>query len=324
MKDVAPRIFRTLETPAGRAGYDTIVTAALAAYGSLRLPSEAQAVEFGRLVAPLWAHIGPETRRALAAALSHAARMPAELVDLIVDAPLETSAPFLVSAPTLSAAQIARLQARGDDRLARILEGRRQRGLDAVAATRARLPQVDAPPLSPSDLGERSPAPGGTGAAAFVRDTLRRLAQAERPKGERLGLRLLRAARAADSAAFFDEFQSLLDLAPPERARIEADGSGEGLSIVLKELGLGAGEALAILMLVFPSIGLDVKAFEAMAARYRSLEITRRREAPGAMRPPSQPVETTAREAGTPLARPASPAARSDAGPSGQRRDAKG
>lgn len=306
MKDVAPRIFRALETPAGRAGYDTIVTAALAAYGSLRIPSEAQALEFGRLVSPLWARIRPETRRAVGAALSHTVRVPGELVDLIIEEPLEISAPFLVSAPTLSPAQIARLQARGDDRLARILEGRRQRGLDAVS--RVPLPELDAPPLSPVDLAQApSQQPGGD-AAAFVRDTLRRLAQDHRPKAERIGLRLLACAREAESLAFFDMLQAQLGLTHAERARVEADETGEGLSLVLKELVLGAGEALAILMLVFPKVGLDVKAFEEMAARYRSLEISRRRETPGSLRPTADPAAPTAREASQASARASVPA----------------
>lgn len=275
MKDVAPRIFRSLESPKGRAEFDVIVTAAVAAYGSLRAPTETQAIEFGRLVAPLFERTRPETRRALAASLSHSTRVPAELVDLIVDSPVEIAAPFLVSTPGLSPAHLERLSARGDERIEKILAGRRSRGLDGPAARPMRT-QVEAPPLAPEHLAERAPrepvvdAASAADAAAFVRDTLRQIASAGRGDSRSVGSALLRAARRG-STVFFDVAEARLGLSPDQRRHAEEDEGGATLAQALKDAGVETGQALAILMLVRPKIGLDVQAFREMAERYRTL-----------------------------------------------------
>jgi uncharacterized protein (DUF2336 family) len=300
MKDVAPRIFRSLESPRGRAEFDVIVTAAVAAYGSLRSPTEAQSLEFGRLVAPLFERTRPETRRALSASLSHSSRVPPEIVDLVVDSAVEISAPFLVSTPSLSPAHLERLAARGDERIGKILAGRRERGLDTVGAASPapRRAYDEAPPLAPAHLSERAPrepvvdAASAADAAAFVRDTLRQIAGAGRGDSRTVGAALLRAARHGE-AAFFGAAAARLGLSAEERRQAQEDEGGRTLAQALKNAGVDTGQALAILMLVRPKIGLDVQAFREMAERYRTLPAEPLR---GEHRSASDPVERAPRE----------------------------
>lgn len=289
MKEAVPRIFRSLETPGGQAGFDTIVAAAVAAYGSLRAPTERQARDFGRLVIPLWERTSDEARRALAAALSHAPRVPREIVERLVEAPVEIAAPFLVSTPALTTHDIARLKVRSDERIARILQGRAERGLPGASAERA---PVEAPPLAPEDLGastsERQSDP-----AELVRATLKELAlrgrRASPSAQETPAQALLRAARGGQGA-FFEILGAQLGLSPTERAAIAADESGHALAGILKGLSIGTGDALSILMLVRPQVGFDIAAFEAMAAHYRSLASTPGETGQGASAPVHAPA----------------------------------
>ncbi|WP_185983138.1 hypothetical protein [Aureimonas mangrovi] len=280
MKEAAPRIFRSLETPQGQAGFDTIVAAAVSAYGSLRSPTESQARDFGRLVAPLWPRISPAAQRSLCASLSHSPHVPRDLLDQIVEAAVEVTAPFLVSSPALAAHDVARLAARKDERIERILARRRERADPSDADWASSLPFVDAPPLAP-DLSSPEPtSPAVEGEAAeLVRATLRRLARVGTPVPRQSAPRdpadLVRVAREGNLAAFYDALGACLGLLPERIAPIEVEDDGRALARALKALRLPTSDALAILMLVKPSVGLDVPAFEAMTVYYRSLDAQR-------------------------------------------------
>lgn len=145
MKDAHPRIFRQLEKTGARDGFDMIVNAAVLSYGSLRAPNDTQARDFARLVVPLWSRVTPDTRRTLAAGLSHSSRVPREIVELLIAEPIEVSAPFLMSSPALSDAELKALALSPDRRLRKLIAERRQgpRSADSeapVSSTAAETP----------------------------------------------------------------------------------------------------------------------------------------------------------------------------------------
>ena len=346
MKDESPRIFRNLEKTAGRDGFDTIVGAAVASYGSLRSPNDTQARDFGRLVDPLWDKISPETRRTTAAALSKSVRVPRSIVTRLLAEPLEISAPFLTSSPALDASDLLLLGTSPDTRLRKILDNRAapaaasksvsaitsstatasskvdpapaepdaraSSNVDAIAspspaipsaaseiAASAETPAADEPtrdtePASPSpapapipatppipQLRARStprPAPAETGTRAdLVRETLRRLALTGRQSGPIAEpipklQDLVALAVQQDSQRFHEGLRLKLNLSDTVLEKIASDESGERLAVALKAMNAGAADALTILMMLKPRIGLDVEAFGQMTKYYRALK----------------------------------------------------
>lgn len=287
MKEAAPRIFRSLELPKGSDDFDMIVAAAVSAYGSLRLPTERQSRDFGRLVAPLWEHIAMETRRAVAASLSHAPIVPRVIVDLLVAAPVEVAAPFLVSSPVLSSEDLKRLSASGDARLVRLVEGRQARALPvappaAVAPepVRTPLPRVEAPGIAADFIGEapQPPTPQqASDAVSLTRETLKRLALTGRRRPEATvdpaSLdALLAHARTRDGGLFYKTLANLLRVNDERLRAIETEASGAELAAALKALQAREADALTVLMLMKPEVGEDVSAFEAMTRIYRALD----------------------------------------------------
>lgn len=338
MKDESQHIFRSLET-VGHDGFDTIVRAAVATYGSLRAPSETQARDFGRLVAAVWDKISADSRRALAAALSKSSRVPRSVVDRLLAEPVEIAAPFLMTSPVLTDADLGILDARGDERLGRILAARRapqaapvlapspptasrassmpavSPSVGSLEVPHARAVQdtfffkpdaaettssaqreaadaapaakdiVAAPPMVP-DLASPDPiktppsdhhAPAAD-SASRLRETLRRLAQPGRHQAAEVaeistpGDLVQRAVR-QDADGFYKGLAGLLEMTPPVLKRIELDERGERLAEALRSLGFGTVDALTILMMMKPRIGLDVHAFEAMTRYYGSLKM---------------------------------------------------
>lgn len=318
MKDDSPRLFRALEKTAGRDGFDTIVSAAVASYGSLRSPGDNQARDFGRLVVPLWDKIRPETRRALAAALSHSPRVPRPIVELLIAEPLEISAPFLTSSPALGPSDLLALQASRDRRLRKIIAGRAMPAAtatpvdapspssgpaepaapaapaatpfvappspDAPASVAApETPAVAAPRAVPEPAVAASPAeqvppppvapPAPYGAADLIRETLRRLAL---PGGRDRIVptlhELVALAVQQDGARFYEGLRQALDLADEVLQKIAEDDSGESLAVAIKALGASPADALTILMMLKPDIGLDVAKFSLMTRFYRALK----------------------------------------------------
>ena len=319
MTDAAPRLFRSLETAAGRDGFDTVVLAAAAAYASLRSPSDRQARDLGRLVAPVWPKITPDTQRSLSAMLSRAPRVPRVLLDLLIGAPVEISAPFLLSSPALSPADLSRLALIRDARLDRVLAGRAARtehgsveaptGEAPASAPEERetrparhpepapdpakgestpspiRPELEAPrfvalapPLSPERLPPLTPddPEAAPSKAESVRQALRRLVgggRRARPLSDEVPSRdaLLRAALNRDEEGFYGALSRLFDLQNERLRPIIADETGERLAVALKAARFGAADALSILMMLKPRIGLDVAAFERMSGFYRAL-----------------------------------------------------
>ena len=280
MKEAVPRIFRSLEQSKGSADFDRIVAAAIAAYGSLKAPSEKQARDFARLVEPLWDHVCADTRRAVAASLSHATRVHRVIVELLLKAPVEISAPFLVSSPVLTEADLAGL---GDDpRVRRIVDSRLTRASfpsvprqTDMLEPRQRL-VVDAPPMAedtPAALDSEPVDPAGA-----TRELLRRLATTghrppeKRPDRKEVLASLFADARARRTDAFYASLALHLQLGA-ERARAVAEApDGMELATSLKALGMPDADALTILMLMKPAVGLHVDAFTAMTEVYRNLK----------------------------------------------------
>ncbi|WP_279477801.1 hypothetical protein [Aureimonas sp. SK2] len=299
MKDAAPRIFRSLERQSVQQ-FDTVVTAAITAYGALRHPSQRQADEMARLVVPLWTRIDTDTRRNVAAALSHSMRVPRALVDLLLGESIEVSAPFLISSPALDDADITRLRRSGDERVLRLLDNRVRRAegpeqrvapapaepaaaeADTAGERPAAAPASSASPsLSPEFLAEtpllepappkRRPGPSVDG----VREALRRLALTGRtpPPTQPLDLEaLMLLAMERQEAAFYDMLAQALPIDARTVLEIAADATGERLAVALKALKVTSADAMSILMMLKPFIGLDVSAFDKLALFYRTLK----------------------------------------------------
>ncbi len=294
MKDAAPRIFRSLERQFGQGEFDTVVAAAVATFGSLRNPTAAQVEDLSRLVVPLWQRVGAETKRNVAASLSHARRVPRSLVELLVESPVDVAAPFLVSSPVLTEADLARLLGSGDERVVRLVRNRHERGFQpppagadapspAPAATAAPArPEVEAPSLAADFLAEtpfnaRPPAPGRRApprTAEEARDLLRRLATAGRGRLKRAqpGFSdLMNAALAREDAEFYALLTEIFTLDADTLERMISEESGERLAIALRALRASPGDALSVLMLMKPAIGLDVARFDSTARFYKAL-----------------------------------------------------
>lgn len=326
MTDAGPRIFRTLEKDAGRGGFDTIVNAAVAAYGSLRAPTATQARDFGKLIAPVWERVSEETQRTLAAALSRSPRVPRELVDLLIAAPIEVSAPFLMRSPALSAADVEALTRSGDPRVVKLIEQREPPRIsaassrktaekpkdadpatDEVAAILPASPAVSATPSQPKqaparvrldspplafDAAEEATSPAAPVTAAGVRETLRRLVRAGRANAPRDALpsaaELTTRALRRDEEGFYTGLAQALSLSPARLAEIRAEATGELLAIALKALQLTPPDALSVLMLLKPRLGLDINAFDGLNRYYRQLKAEDCRRLVGGA--PSRPI----------------------------------
>ena len=303
MKDAAPRIFRSLERQFGQGEFDTVVAAAVATFGSLRNPSAAQVEDLSRLVVPLWNRIRTETKRNLAASLSHAGRVPRSLVELMLESPVEVSAPFLVSSPVLSEADLAMLAASSDERVARLVRNRDARGITppplsnppeqrtappapSLTADRPQTAEetpIEAPSLAADFLSEtpfnaRTPAPGRRMPprnADEARELLRRLATAGRGPAKPQPVPdlsdLMNAAFSREEVLFYEILAEIFSLETSMLERIVSEPTGETLAVALKALKASSADALSILMLLKPAVGLDVATFDSMARFYKAL-----------------------------------------------------
>lgn len=294
MKDAAPKVFRSLERQGGP-HLDDVVAAAVSAFAALRRPTPRQCDDLAKLVLPLWDRVSADALRNAAAALSHSDRVPRALVERFAAAPVEVAAPFLVSSPLLTEEDVARLARSDDERLRRLAVGRTGRAASSVPApapavparaTAPTRPEIAAPPLVPFELAgpaepepapERRPAPTEgeaiVASAAGVRETLRRLVLGSRAAARRLEpADLLAAAMERDADLFADRLAAMLELDGAMRARIMEDATGERLAVALRALDLRQADALSILILLKPRIGLDVAAFDAIARYYAQLQ----------------------------------------------------
>jgi uncharacterized protein (DUF2336 family) len=288
MKDANPHIFRSLETAAGSAEFDTIVTAAVSTYGALRKPSETQARDFARLVLPVWDRLKPQTKRALGASLSHSTNVPRGLVEKLFDEPIEIAAPFLVSSPVLTPADRLRIAQDRDLRLRRVSD-----------AAPSAVERSTASPASVAEPAAEQPAdpivqPGGDEkanrrhppreepatiyepgkAAAAVRETLRRLVQpGSRSSSQRMTMiDLLDLAVRGDAAETLAGLADMAGIDGKAADRIAADETGERLAVALKAIGASDADAMTIIMMLKPRVGLDVAIFDIMARYYRALK----------------------------------------------------
>lgn len=314
MKEVVPSIFRSLEKEAGQGGFDTIVTAAVASFAAHRNPSERQAHEFGRLVAPAWDKIDTKTKRALAAALSQSPRVPRSIVEKLLAAPIDTAAPFLLASPCLTQNDIEALANRSGPKLQRILDRRR-------AAEQATLPQlaeagvpavVPAPTMTPLGPTKKEAAnvvatdeSGATGShtgepanVSAARATLLRLAEPgkhrARPEASAPTtiVGIVEMARAGCKHLAYDGLALVLKAPASRMQEMIDDPTGESLAAALKAICASPADALTIIMLLKPRVGLDIAVFTAMKSAYRDLDVEecRRRFGLSSALPPRTPV----------------------------------
>lgn len=295
MKDVVPSIFRSLEKEAGQGGFDTIVTAAVTSFAAHRNPSERQAHEFGRLVAPAWDKIGVKTKRALAAALSQSPRVPRSIVEKLIAAPIDTAAPFLLASPCLTADDIETLANRSSPKLQRILDRRRA----AEQATLQQLAEagvpaaVPAPTIAPLGAAKKEAAnviaadeniapkshAGEPANVSATRATLLRLAE----PGKHLAkpeasapttvVGIVEMARTGCQQLAYDGLALMLTITASRLREMVDDPTGDILAAALKAISVGPADGLTIIMLLKPRVGLDIAAFTAMKSAYRDLDV---------------------------------------------------
>lgn len=279
MRDEAPRIFRSLEKEAGRGGFDTVVRAAVASYAALRSPSEHQARSLGRLLVPVWGKLSAETQSGIAISLAAAPSLPRAVVECLLAAPVGIAEPFLRSSRCLTAEDAAKLAGSSDPVLNKIAVARAE-----PQAPGAALPQplrVGTPPAATAAVSALQPAASPRPAAqpataAEARAMLRKLVQpGSAPKSTTTPgtiKEIMTAARAGEIGRAYRGLAQLLDLAPDTMNELVAEPEGDMLASALKAGRIGSGDALTIIMLLKPRIGLDVHAFQAMKGRYRELD----------------------------------------------------
>jgi len=286
MKDVLPRIYRSLEKDIRRGGFDTIVTAATMSFLTQRAPGKRQLREFGDLVASAWPQLGADTQRTLAQSLASAPNLPVGIVDRICSAPLDIAAPFLRASPCLETRHLEALAQRPDAALHAILAERVAADAVPAASTPVSVPAAAAKPATPPvAVAPSVPAPVRPDAAAAARAELFRLARPGRapakpsaPQAAEAPLAtsvsgLVADARAGRIERFYAGLGRMLSLDAATLATIAEDASGEWLGRALKVLRAGPTDALTAIMLVKPRIGADVAAFEAMKTTYRGLDV---------------------------------------------------
>jgi hypothetical protein len=274
MKDEAPRIFRSLEKEAGRGGFDTVVRAAVANYAALRNPSEHRARSLGRLLVPVWDRLSLDTQSAIARSLATAPSLPRNVVECLLAAPADVVGPFLRSSPCLDPDDLAALAASSDPGRRSLAEERSEQ----LAADAALPPQPVPVARRPAAATREDLAAPRPKTAAEARATLMQLVQpgsaprkaAARPAGTVAGI--IAAARAGEIEDAYAGLATMLGVDQATMAELVAEPQGEILAAALKALRLGSGDALTIIMLLKPRIGLDVGAFEAMKRRYRELD----------------------------------------------------
>ena len=120
-----------------------------------------------------------------------------------------------------------------------------------------------------------TPAAPPQGAADRIRETLRRIARSGNPEPELKGPtlhELVVLAVQQDMARFYAGLGQALDLSADTLRKIEADVSGERLAVAIKALGASPADALTVMMMLKPEIGLDVAKFSLMTRFYRALK----------------------------------------------------
>ncbi|MCQ8781067.1 hypothetical protein [Mangrovibrevibacter kandeliae] len=318
----APRLFRSLEKR-HLDGFDAIVDAAAANYGSLRYPSFRQAAQFGELVAPVWDSLSAATRRNVAESLAAMRVVPRSVTEKLLASSAEIAGPFLCASPLLTEEDVEILSLSPDPELRRIADLRRPDFLlhpepeqpakpgdgapAAVAPVGAalgpsdtaamdldvaggelaeRLREIEPPPLAPELVDPAADAPAPTPAkpsAAGVREALRRLAQ---PGGRQAVLderaadirQLRQLAADGNTERFYRRLADLFSLSDERLAKLVADPAGEDLAVAMKALNFGATDALTIMMMVKPQIGLDIAQFDRTKRLYRALRCEECRE----------------------------------------------
>ena len=259
MQHIDPRIYRSLEKQNGRAGFDTIVLAALESYLALREPNERQALDLSRLIVPSWDRISHDARVAIAEALIACDILPAALAEKL------QAMEFL------------------------------PRTLDLATPPRAGQPPKIAVPkivASRAVVNEtNAPAPDHLSNADTVRETLRRLVQpglaATRPLAAagtgvpKSIADILEIARSNECDLAYDAICRWMRLVPQQAEAMASDPSGMVLTRVLRACRAAEADVLSLVVLLKPAVSLDADAFEAIKRNFRELDIDECRTALG-------------------------------------------
>ncbi|TPW32731.1 DUF2336 domain-containing protein [Pararhizobium mangrovi] len=116
--------FRDLEKTSNSRRIDLILMATVSGFENLARPGRNETKQFAELFAGLFAEARPETRRTAVAALSRCVTLPAATKRLILEQPIDVSAPFLANSVALDEAELLRIVATGDPACARAIARR--------------------------------------------------------------------------------------------------------------------------------------------------------------------------------------------------------
>ncbi len=261
MQHIGPRIYRSLEKQNGKAGFDTIVLAALESYMALREPNQRQALDLSRLIVPAWDRITHPARLAIADALTPCDILPAALAEKLAALStrphsLEAAEPFEAASPRVVASRPAST---------------------TVAAASGPTPEQ----ITPEHLTN----------ADTVRETLRRLAQpglaATRPLAgtgtsvPKSIADILDIARSDASELAYDAICRWMRLVPQQADAMAHDPSGIVLTRVLRACRAAEADVLSLIVLLKPAVSLDAAAFESVRQIFRELDIDECRTALG-------------------------------------------
>ena len=259
MQHIDPRIYRSLEKQNGKAGFDTIVLAALESYLALREPNQRQALDLSRLIVPSWERISHDARVAIAEAL-----IACDIVPVALAEKLQALGHL---PPTLEIAEPAR----------------------AGQPHRIAIPRIVASRPTINEANE--PAPEHLTNADTVRETLRRLVQpglaATRPLAPagtgvpKTIADILEIARSDKRDLAFDAICRWMRLVPQQAEAMASDPSGMVLTRVLRACRAAEADVLSLVVLLKPAVSLDADAFEAIKQNFRELDIDECRTALG-------------------------------------------
>ena len=272
--------FRDLERPDGHRRLDLVLMATVTNFEGLARPSNHDLRQFAELFAPLFRQAGPDTRRMAVAALSRCPVVPAALVGLIAEQPIDVAAPFLVNSAALDEAALAQIIARGDRQAARAIARRKALSPRTVAdlaatgdsAVMRSLKVRQLLPAAATDEEERARLAREETLRQRLRALARRQPRAEAapkgeagPKGEtvppgarRAGARrLIGFAESREPLYFATALADLIDCSFRFAERIMLDISGRQLAETLIAIGVDRPSARMALESFFPHLGRE-------------------------------------------------------------------
>lgn len=263
--------FRDLERPGRHRRLDLVLMATVTNFEGLAHPTNHELRQFAELFAPLFREAGADTRRMAVAALSRCAAVPAAVVRLIAEQPIDVAAPFLVNSTALDEGTLSEIIAGGDRLVARAIARRKALSPRTVADLAAGGDSIVMRSLkvrrllpAASNADERA----RLAREETLRQRLRALAgdrphegapsgpEPARPRARPVQVRrMIGFAESREPAYFVTVLADVLDCSFQFAERIMLDISGRQLAETLVAVGVDRPSARVALESFFPHLG---------------------------------------------------------------------